>query len=170
MAAAILRVPGADVLPVLACIMPMRPAGRRSPRCAAGGAGSLGHTRRTLEMRERKHEPLAVAQLLVALLEDVEPLRLHRDLGDELGELLDLVLERGDLGRLLAHRLAHHLAVLAEAERHQAAAAEDADDLYQLERGVEGELVAHVQHPIFSPARLCTRTWRTVSAVSCFDA
>src|SRR5262245_47073517 len=59
--------------------------------------------------RQRNQKPLPVAQLLVALLEDVEPLRLHRDLGDELGELLDLVLERRDLGRLLAHRLAHHL-------------------------------------------------------------
>src|SRR6202035_5589182 len=83
--------------------------------------------------------------------------------------LLDLVLERGDLARLLAHRLAHHLAVLAKPERHQAAAAEDADDLDQLERGIDRDLLAHRQHPIFSPVRLCTRTWRTVSAVSRFD-
>ena len=44
--------------------------------------------------RQREHEPFAVAQLLVTLLEDVEPLALHRHLSDELAQLLDLVFER----------------------------------------------------------------------------
>src|SRR5262249_48605959 len=59
---------------------------------------------------------------------------------------------------------------LAEPERDHAAAGEDAHDLDQLERGIDGDLVAHCQHLSFWPVRLCTRTWRTVSAVSCCDA